>query len=197
MNSKWLYGALFVLLVSLGVQMDRNLLSKQEIALQFTEQGFNQDNAQLAISEVKTQLLGAGATDIQIIELEAGQLKITYSSKLSVTQIQQLLTDAGLASHQPLETPQTPDQDELTAYQLDVYELQESGTDLDIEGAPVVEVQVKEHLTVPSSAGFFFAADFDLAVLPSTAKAQITFANDQLKSRYAYLLPEVRAGPLV
>ena len=196
MNSKCLYGALFVLLVSLGVQMDRNLLSKQEIALQFTEQGFNQDNAQLALSEVKTQLQNAGATDIQILELEAGQLKITYSSKLSVTQIQQLLIDAGLALHHPLEAPQPSDQDQLTAYQLDVYELHESGTDLDIEGAPVVEVQVKEHLTVPTSAGFFIDAEIDLTALPSATKAQITFANEQLKSRHAYLLPEVRAGPL-
>ena len=196
MNSKWFYGVLFVLLVSLGVQMDRNLLSKQEIALQFTEQGFNQDNAELALSEVKTQLQNAGATDIQILELEAGQLKITYSSKLGVTQIQQLLIDAGLALHQPLEAPQTSDQDQLTAYQLDVYELHESGTDFDIEGAPVVEVQVKEHLTVPTGAGFFIDAKIDLAALPNATKVQITFANDQLKSRYAYLLPEVRAGPL-
>ena len=137
-----------------------------------------------------------GATDIQILELGIGKLKITYSSSLSVGQIQQMLTDAGLASHQPLETPQTPDQDELTAYQLDVYELHESGTDLDIEGAPVVEVQVKEHLTIPSSAGFFIAAAFDLAALPTATKAQISFVHNQLKSRYAYLLPEVRAGPL-
>lgn len=197
MNSKWLYGALFVLLVSLGVQMDRNLLSQQEIALQFTEQGFTQENAQQAIAEVKSQLQKAGANNIQLLEVGAGELKITYSSNLSVAQIQQLLADAGLALHQPLDAPQTPEQDVLTAYQLDVYELHETGTDLDIEGAPVVEFQVKEHLTVPATAGFLVYAEFELSAFPKATKAQISAANTQLNSRHAYLLPEVRAGPMV
>lgn len=197
MNSKWLYGALFVLLVSLGVQMDRNLLSQQEIALQFTEQGFTQENAQQAIAEVKSQLQKAGANNIQLLEVAEGELKITYSSNLSVAQIQQLLADAGLASHQPLDAPRTSEQDVLTAYQLDVYELHESGTDLDIEGAPVVEFQVKEHLTVSATAGFLVYADFELSAFPKATKAQISATNNQLNSRHAYLLPEVRAGPTV
>ncbi|WP_374959828.1 hypothetical protein [Gilvibacter sp.] len=197
MNSKWLYGALFVLLVSLGVQMDRNLLSQQEIALQFTEQGFTQENAQQAIAEVKSQLQKAGANNIQLLEVGAGELKITYSSNLSVAQIQQLLADAGLASHHPLDAPQTPEQDVLTAYQLDVYELHETGTDLDIEGAPVVEFQVKEHLTHPSSAGLLVYAEFELSTLPKATKAQLGATNNQLYPRHAYLLPEVRAGPTV
>ena len=58
--------------------MDRNLLSQQEIALQFTEQGFTQENAQQAIAEVKSQLQKAGANNIQLLEIGAGELKITY-----------------------------------------------------------------------------------------------------------------------
>lgn len=200
MRIKWFYGTLFVLLAVLGVKMDRNMFSNQEIVVRFTEEGFNQDKAQKAIAEVKNQLQDVGVENILIRELEDGGLKITYYSDLAVSEIQQVLADAHLSAQPNSEIPRDlpgdrPEKDFVT-YELRVYEIhKQSQIDLDIEGTLVLENQVKEHLYVPNNTGH--TRGFDLSACCEGNETSLVVCNKptSFRSLFNYSLPQVRAGP--
>lgn len=201
MNSKWFYGALFLLLAVLGVKMERNMLSNQEIVVRFTVDGFTQDKAEKAISEVKNQLQYVGVENIQIRELEDGGLKITYYSDLAVSEIQQILSNADLDTQCPLDTPFEfpPDHsgEDFAVYELNVYEIQgHSQIDLDIEGSPVRVNQIKEHLYVLNGTGHTQAIDLTAHYEGNKITLQICSRAATFRTLHFYSLPEVRAGPV-
>ncbi|MEP2937758.1 MAG: hypothetical protein ABJM06_03830 [Gilvibacter sp.] len=201
MNSKWFYGALFLLLAVLGVKMERSMPSNQEIVVRFTVDGFTQDKAQKAISEVKNQLQDVGVENIQIRELEDGGLKITYYSDLAVSEIQKILSADDLDTQQPFDVPfelptDHPGED-FAVYELDVYEIQgHSQIDIDLEGSPVRVNQIKEHLYVLNSAGYSQALDLSAHYEGSITALQICSKAAMFRNLHFYILPEVRAGPI-
>lgn len=201
MNSKWFYGALFLLLATLGVKMERDMHSNQEIVVRFTVDGFAQDKALKAISDVKNQLEDVGVQNIQIRELEDGGLKITYYSHLAVSEIQQILSSADLDAQYPWDTPfnfptNQSDQD-VAAYELNVYEIQgHSQLDIDLEGSPVRVNQIKERLYVLNSTGYAQALEFEAHYEVSEISLQICSRAATFRTLHLYSLPEVRAGPI-
>ena len=200
MNSKWFYGVLFILLAALGVKMDSDMLSNQEIVVRFIEDGFSQDKAEQAISEVKSQLQEVGVENIQIRELKDGGLKITYFSDMEVSEIQLVLSGADLCVQDPAKGPldiPVNDSEQSASFVLNVSEIHaNSQSDLDIEGVPVVVNQIKEHLNTLNSVGNIEVFDLSQLYKVNETKLLVSSATARFQSQYFYLLPEVRAGPL-
>lgn len=201
MNLKWFYGTLFVLLAVLGVKMDRQMLSNQEIVVRFTEEGFTQDKAEKAISEVKNQLQDVGVENIHIRELEDGGLKITYYSSLEVSEIKQVLAEANLSTQNstdsPFEFPSDHSDKDYVAYELNVYEIHgNSQFDIDLDGTPVLEPQVKEQLYIPNTTANTRVLDLSKHYEVSETSLQVHSKSASLRTLYYYTLPEVRAGPM-
>ena len=181
--------------------MERNMLSNQEIVVRFTVDGFTQDKAHKAISEVKNQLQDAGVENIQIRELKDGGLKITYYSDLAVTEIQQILSDADRDSQCPLDTPFEFPADhsnkDFAVYELSVYEIQgQSQIDIALEGSPVRVNQIKEHLYVLNSTAYTQALDLSARYEADKITLQICSRAATFRTLHYYSLPEVRAGPI-
>jgi methionine synthase II (cobalamin-independent) len=201
MKSKWFYGALFLLLAVLGVKMERNMLSNQEIVVRFTVNGFTQDKAHKAISEVKNQLQDAGVENIQIRELKDGGLKITYYSDLAVSEIQQILSDAQPDSQHSLDTPfefpANHSDEDFAVYELNVYEIHgHSQIDLNLEGSTVQVNQIKEHLYVLNSTSYTKALDLSAHYEVNKITLQICSRAATFRTLHYNSLPEVRAGPI-
>lgn len=180
--------------------MDSDMLSNQEIVVRFIEDGFSQDKAEQAISEVKSQLQEVGVENIQIRELKDGGLKITYFSDMEVSEIQLVLSGADLCVQDPAKGPldiPVNDSEQSASFVLNVSEIHaNSQSDLDIEGVPVVVNQIKEHLNTLNSVGNIEVFDLSQLYKVNETKLLVSSATARFQSQYFYLLPEVRAGPL-
>lgn len=202
MNSKWYFSALILLLAVLGVKMEHNSLSNQEIVVQFNSEEISEDQTQNAIAIVKEQLQGIGVENIQIVEIANGGLKITYYSDLTVAEIKDILSgdelDVDYASGESDEDPSRIHSDfDVKSYELSVYEIQtNSDSELDLEGY-LAEVPLgKERYLDPVD----YVTHDGFSVQEKNRSEKVAYAlygnSVPIRDYHSYEIPEVRAGPL-
>jgi len=204
MQTKWLLSSFIIILAIVGISLEQIAVPNQEIVVQFTHEDVTFSETQDAIAIVKEQLQAIGVHNIQVQEPVNGQLKITYHSDVDVLSIKRILSqentfDLGYASfNAPNEPTEFPSEKNTKNYELNVYEIQ-NGTDFETDfNGYVLEIETKTNrFFVPD----YYAASNVLSVseknktdkLAYTTHKNVALAIDNT----SYVIPEVRAGPMV
>lgn len=200
MKNKWFISALIFALAIVGISLEQASVPNQEIVLQFADVEVTLDETEEAIALVKSQLEALDVDNIQIQESGNGTLKITYYSDIHVSEIKKIFSgENGLAVNQTSFTTkdnsQFPPEEDVTSYQIDVYEIQKNVDSVGFTG----------NILEPKSEIIrFFTPDTYAAVrnqkeveknktekVAYTIHRKIAIAIDES----SYNIPEVRAGP--
>jgi len=200
MNPKWCFSVLIAILALFGIQQSQISIPNQQIVVQFAKVEVTSEEAQNAISNVKTQLLLLGADNIQVQEGSDGVLKISYYSDSDVASIKKILsekdTNIEYANQNQNEEPtDLPFNKNVKTYNLDVYEIQDaSDLDWDLEGISIVELKSENHRFFSPNVYVPIDAVDDTKRIVKTAlkvNTHIAIAIDKISRK----IPEVRAGP--
>ncbi len=200
MNKKWYISAVVVVLAFLGgiVTQEHHAKPNQEIVMQFTSSTVYSSDADDAIAIIKDQLESAGVHNIQVSRFDDGQLKIAYHSSAEVSDIKQILTetkqlllDQTSSEGQPSEKPTKP-------FDLDVYEIQTAyEADLDIQGTSNPNPKGDQEQLVQTNPFALFKSNTFKSLDVEVNTSYKFYSNNRVSSnRIAYVIPEVRAGPL-
>lgn len=197
-KNKWYISAFIFALAIIGISLEHTSVPNQEIVIQFADVEVTPNETQNAIALVKSQLETIAADNIKIQELGNGTLKITYYSDVTVSEIKQIVSEGieiAFNTSPEKENTELPSKEELTPYQLDVYEIQ-SGNDLVGSSGNIIEAK--------SEIIRFFTPDA-YATLSKQHKeennkiqkvAYICYTNIAIAiDTTTYKIPEVRAGP--
>ena len=199
MKIKLHLGVVMVILMFLGTYIEHNLAPNQQIVIQFSNHQITSEEANSAAEALKQQLKDIGAKKLDIGEFNSGQLTITYYSDTDVMRIQKVLTDDDLVLDYSLENESNdksiPEKEEL--YKFNVSEIQDSPiNNWDFEGTLVTELNHK-------SDRYYFPKVKSAATKEElNTKSKILYSRFTIssvfqihKGKFAYQIPEVRAGP--
>lgn len=188
-----------IILTLLGVVNEQQTTTpNQEIVLQFVDVDTTSNYAQETIARVTEQLQGLGVENIKISEL-GNNLKITYYSEKDVSSIEDLLSvDHTITfDHTPGNKSSFPLDKEQIAYNLDVYELQETSTnDWSFEGHVLQVKTDSDRLSNPNVFTFINLIDAEEAREYYKVAFKINKAIALEIDNTSYKIPEVRAGPI-
>lgn len=201
-KNKWYISIIILALIVLGnvANKQQRTIPNQEAVLQFTSEGVSSADALEAISMVKKRLETAGVADIQVKELQNGQLKISYYSADDVESIKALLSQdetfqLGSLVHDEQEN--APSQNNTIDFNLDIYEIHQSHELSDVDGKLALESKAENdrffnpNVDTPS-ATINIEARERLAHVAFSFRKDIAITID----KHSYKIPEVRAGPL-
>lgn len=201
---KWIYAAITVLAIGLGLSVDNRVQPNQQISLQFQTGEHHNATIETTISRLTEQLQYLGATHIEVRELNKGEFKIAYYSSLSTVIIHNSLETTGAISQNRfltigLETAskESPIPSSEDDYQFSISVIQSASKDsLGFEGVLVETQQGAEaifHANAHSAITF-------TSLVKNTFFVKVTssnFAHQTLEpSILQYQIPEVRAGPI-
>ena len=199
MKIKLHLGVVMLLLMFLGTYIEHNLVPNQQIVIQFSNHQITSEEANSAAEALKQQLKDIGAKKLDIGEFNSGQLTITYYSDTDVMRIQKVLTDDDLVLDYSLENESNdksiPEKAEL--YKFNVSEIQDSPiNNWDFEGTLVTELNHK------SDRYYFPKVKSSATKEELNTKSKILYSRFTIssvfqihKGKFAYQIPEVRAGP--
>ena len=200
MNAKRYFSALISILALLGISQHQMSVPNQEIVVQFIDDEVTYDDAQNAISIVKNQLQNIGVDNIQVIERENGQLKITYYSDIDIASIKGFLSkeeNLKFGDNSKDESSELPSDDESNRYNLDVYEIQKpSDAEWDFEGTLVLELKPDgDRFSNPKV--FASIKEVDVVEITTIVAYKLNYNVAIAIDNTSYKTPEVRAGPIV
>ena len=196
---KWYICTLVIAFTLLGyISKEQSALPNQKIVLQFSDISLTSNKIENTVAIVEKQLLELGVNNIQIHEIENGQLKITYYSDADVVSVKSKLskgenlaidyTSKNKGKKQPLNSDN---------FNLDVYKIQEtSDTNSGFDGEVAIEPRLESDRY--SNPNVYFSA---YLVLESKTSIQTTVAYKVSANiaiaidNISYKIPEVRAGP--
>ena len=199
MKIKLHLGVVMVILMFLGTYIEHNLVPNQQIVIQFSNNLITSEEANSAAEVLKQQLEDIGAEKLDIGQFNSGQLTITYYSDTDVMRIQKVLTDDDLVLDYSLENESNdksiPEKAEL--YKFNVSEIQDSPiNNWDFEGTLVTELNHK------SDRYYFPKVKSSATKEELNTKSKILYSRFTIssvfqihKGKFAYQIPEVRAGP--
>ncbi|APY10527.1 hypothetical protein BWZ22_04405 [Seonamhaeicola sp. S2-3] len=202
MNAKWYFSTLIIALTLLGVCQKQVSVPNQEIVMDFVDANVTSEDVQTAIANVKEQLQEVGAVNIKVLKEKNGTLKISYYSKVNVTNVKKLLSKDnywlfGYASNNQGEKDSQPSKNKLKDYNLDVYEIKTSQESSSLNGKCVLEIKhdydrfTKPNLYSPFQKDFVSELNCSIKVAYKI-NSNIAIALDDTSNKK----PEVRAGPL-
>ncbi|MDO7171801.1 hypothetical protein [Mariniflexile sp. AS56] len=202
MKAKWCISTLIVIFTLMGVASHQQVpVPNQEIVLQFAQTEALSNQAKNTIASVKEQLQTIGVYNVQVEELGDGSYKIAYYSTTNISHVKRLLSENELAlSDSPFNKSEKPansrTKKQTSAYNLDVFEIQEQGANSGFGGTCALEIK----------------SDYNRFVIPivSVPTQEIVVKNIERLEKEAYKfrknsaitidntsykIPEVRAGP--
>jgi hypothetical protein len=139
MKLKW-YILIFAFAL-LGIASQHQMcLPNQEIVLRFTNGEVTSDEVQVAINNVKKQLLSIGVSNIKVQEQEDRSLKITYYSDIDVAGIKKIFSTEKniklgyVSKSQNKKHSKSSSNDNRTLYDLDIFEIKKQDAGFDLSG---------------------------------------------------------------
>ncbi|MEL0454746.1 hypothetical protein WJN01_00800 [Flavobacteriaceae bacterium SZ-1-7] len=204
MIARWCISVLIFTLTLFGVVSQQQVtLPNQEIVLQFSDVALTSDDTQYAIASVKKQLQDLGAENIKVKHLENGSINIEYFSDADTASIKEILSNNEVLAFDFSDNPTKENKSHLpfndkVYFDLDVYEIQ-NGNDTkgDLNGAIVLEVEVKSNRSLEPNINLFFnptdlKGEADFTKRPNTIRKNIAIAIKNTSHK----IPEGRAGPV-
>jgi len=202
MKTKWYFGALFILFISLGVYQNQISEPNQEIVLKFLDADITSEEAQNAVVIVKEQLQEMGITTFQVKELKEGQLKISYFSDADIESIKKVLLkdnkiDVDYAYNNQ-HTSKSSSNKKSKNYKLDVFEIHKSNdSESGLNGKFVLNLkQDYDRFFNPKVYIFNSKVNAGLNVKNLKKKLNILSNIAIAIDNSLHNIPEVRAGPI-
>ncbi|MCA0154436.1 hypothetical protein LBV24_14490 [Winogradskyella sp. 2Y89] len=192
-------GVVMVILMFLGTYIEHNLVPNQQIVIQFSNHQITSEEANSAAEALKQQLEEIGAEKLDIGQFNSGQLTITYYSDTDVMSIQKVLTDDDLVLDYSLgkksNDKSIPEKVEL--YKFNVSEIQDSPiNNWDFEGTVVTELNHKsDRYYFPKVKSSATKEELNTNSKILYSRFTISSVFQIYKGKFAYQIPEVRAGP--
>ncbi|WP_225036954.1 hypothetical protein [Winogradskyella sp. SM1960] len=203
MKTKLHFGLIILLLAFLGTYLEQNTLPNQQIVIQFSDDDISTKDTENAIEVIQNKLESIGVTHIQIGQKNDGELRIIYHSTTAVEHIQNALfnvEDVNIAYNSTENhTNNFPDHKNHKDYELNITEIKISNNlNWDFERTQVVEVNQKTdrflyHKT-HSSGNQFQHIENNFTIKLAVCFSRTTTIETDNNS---YIIPEVRAGPIV
>lgn len=202
MRVKLHIGILILILTVLGIASRQQIaIANQVIVLQFNDIEVSSEEAQKALSILKSQLLDLGVDNINIAEEETGILKITYHSDVNVALVKESLFKENRISFNYLSKDQEEDEKypsdrNIVNYDIIINEIQNAHDAYLVLGEHLVKLKSENDR---SHEPIFFPPSNILHVVQHESIEKIPFKSWRHieSSRYnlSYIFPEVRAGP--
>ncbi|MFI1771703.1 hypothetical protein [Thalassobellus citreus] len=205
MKKRWYISTLVIILTVLGAVCHQQVsVPNQEIVLQFANVDTTTNQAQKTIAIVKKQLQDLGVENIQVNEIEEGSLRIRYYSNTDVASIKETFSKEknvvlDYAHFNQKGNPlKLPSNDDLSSYDLDVYEInKDNHLDSGLNGKYVLEPKSEiDRFFNPNvylTANVVNIAEKDSIVkVAYKIRRNITITIDNTLHK----IPEVRAGPV-
>lgn len=203
MRARWYIGTLIIIFTLLGVANHQQIpVANQEILLEFAHLEVSSIEAQHTIAIVKKQLQSIGIKDIQVEEQETGRLKITYYSDTDVASIKKVLSEekalsfGNTASDENKKPAKSPSDDNSTAYNLDVFEIQKQDIETGFGGKYAIELKSESNrFFIPNV--YISNNEIDINDTECIAKEACKFSKSIATAidNNSHKIPEVRAGP--
>ena len=202
MTSKLHFGILIVLIAFSVRYFEHTVVPNQQINIEFSNTEISKTKVEDAVTNITSKLSALGAEHIQIVEGKEGSLKITYFSAADIAIVQDILSnDNGIGLTYQLdgnESENIPSDKDSRDYKLKISEIQNNSktSGWDFNGVQVTERNQKSdrsNILKKFTSGNLFR----LKDLTRKVNTEINVVNNNLPAGdYAYILPEVRAGPL-
>lgn len=196
MNTKWYFGALFLIFSYFGIFHETVSAPNQELVLEFTNTEVDQSEIINTINEVRQKLLDIGVSNIKIEETESSTLKISYHSLVHIDNIKEALTDENELLVNQNSEDQEHQQSSL-AYKIDVYEITDTS---DLSGRNdklVFEIKVHSDRFTNDHRDYLAKYTDDCKESRQYKIAYKAYKNDPYtKDHTSHSEPEVRAGPI-
>ncbi|EDP72024.1 hypothetical protein FBALC1_13022 [Flavobacteriales bacterium ALC-1] len=194
-------GIIILLLAFFGRYIEESSVPNQQIVIQFSDKDVAKEDANNAIEIVKKQLEIIGAKQIQIVQNDNGQLKITYYSDSDVKRIQNILSqeEGYKFAYNSKEKSSTnfPKEKSGKDYELNISEIQNNNdSNWDFERTEVVELNQKsEHSYNPkvNTSGELQNTEHNNSIVK--VALQVNKSVVIVTDNTSYKIPEVRAGP--
>jgi len=203
MKTKWYFGALLILFISLGVYQNKISEPNQEIVLKFLDSGITSEEAQNAVVIVKAQLQEIGINTFQVKELKDGQLKISYFSNADIESIKKvLLKDSKIDvdyAYNNQHDSKSPSNKKSKNYKLDVFEIHKSNdSESGLNGKFVLNLK-QDYDRFFNPKVYIFNNKVNTGLNIKNVKKELKIlANIAIAiDNYSRNMPEVRAGPAV
>ncbi len=202
MKSKLYFGILISLIIFSGRFLDGSVTPNQQIVVEFSDSQISENESQYTIEAIKYKLQSMGIQHIWVGQDEEGKLKITYYSKTTIEQIQDILSENEklqfVVNSKVGTTDDFPNQKSLKDYKLNISEIQKSShsTNWDFEGVVVVELNHKSdrfNNLNPSASGNRICSEFN-TIRIKNSKERNSYSLSFI-DHHSYKIPEVRAGP--
>jgi len=203
MFKKHYIGILIVVISFLGIaSRDQSEVPNQEIIVQFTDANVAVEEIENIISIIKIQLQELGVNDVNVSDAEFGKLKITYYSNSDISSIKDKLTNNGnlklhLNKKSNNSTGRIRSNGDSLSYNLDVFEIQDTHSNWDLNGINVSTIDLKsDHFYYPNTNLFnnTFIFENTNSVTEETYKVLENIAH--AINNIPHTIPEVRAGPI-
>lgn len=189
---KWYIGTLIVAISALTfLCRQENTSPNQEMILQF-QSLLNSETKAITINKVKAQLEDLGVVNIQVKTTPAGALKITYFSKVSVSNIKEIFSEENTL---PLE--KIPFQNKQKTFKLEVFNLEEGNlANSGLNGKLILESK-QEYIRYSNPNVFVHAINANTSRVSNFIKitTAINSNNTIAISSSLAKIPQVRAGP--
>ena len=200
MKLKMRFGLIIVVVFFLGTYLTNTIAPNQQIVIQFSNQNVSSELIESSIYSLTKRLNDLGVKHIEIGNYHKGQLKITYYSEADVIRIQSILNSTDdIVLENTDDKPSNESKGENEQYfELNISEIQETPlNNWDFEGIEITELNHK-------SDRYYFPK-----VKIATSNENLCNSNEDINSRlrisktfhfnkgkFAYKIPEVRAGPI-
>lgn len=202
MFKKHLIGILIVIISILGIaSQNQSEVPNQEIVVQFSDANVAVEEIENILTSIKTQLKELGVNDVNVSETGLGKLKITYYSDSDITSIKDKLTNNGnlkldLNKKSNNSTGKIPLNEDSLIYNLDVFEIQDSYSNLGLNGINVSTIDLKsDYFSYPNTNLFNNTFVFE-NTNSVTEEALKVLENTVISiNNISHTIPEVRAGP--
>jgi hypothetical protein len=202
MRVKLHIGILILILTVLGVASRQQIaIANQEIVLQFSDIEVSSEEAQIALSILKSQLLDLGVDNINIAEEETGILKITYHSDVNVALVKESLfkenrTPFNYLSQDRKEDEKHPSDGKVVNYEIIINEIQNAHDAYLVLGEYLVKPKSENNR---SHEPILFSPSDILHVVKYESIEKTPFKSWRFiapsQDNFSYIFPEVRAGP--
>ncbi|TVZ51951.1 hypothetical protein [Dokdonia sp. Hel_I_53] len=197
MRNKWFLSAFVIALAILGISLEQKDVPNQEILITFSTSQKGPNTTHDAIALVTSKLQSTGASNIKVEDLLDGTLKLSYHSKLDVSQIQNIFNEIiENKSYTSSCKNSFPTEKSTIYYELDIYKIQYSS---DFDGPVGHIIESKSETTRATSFDNYAFISKQKAKEKNLYKAKtkaVHLYTALVIKNLQYKIPEVRAGPI-
>ena len=198
---KWYICTLVIAFTLLGyISKEQSAVPNQKIVLQFSDSTITSNEIENTVAIVEKQLVDFGVDNIQIHEIENGQIKITYYSDADVLRIKNTLSKGenlaiDYSSSNKEGHPKVPLSKDN--YNLDVYKIQDAKDDNSgFDGKVAIELKLESDRFFNPTVNFHACFSEEKTIHTYTQIAYKVNTNIAIAiDNTSYKIPEVRAGP--